>query len=49
MILPVACAIVQRPNQHLRKYIHTGVPDIHGFNGIDATQSTGDTVALTFH
>ncbi len=49
MILPVACAIVQRPNQHLRKYIPTGVPDIHGFNGIDATQSTGDTVALTFH
>ncbi len=33
---------------HLGKYIPTGVPDTYGFNGIDATQSTGDTVALTF-
>ena len=33
---------------HLGRYIPTGVPDTYGFNGIDATQSTGDTVALTF-
>ena len=33
---------------HLGKFIPTGVPDTYGFNGIDATQSTGDTVALTF-
>jgi hypothetical protein len=33
---------------HRGKYIPTGVPDTYGFNGIDATQSTGDTVALTF-
>lgn len=33
---------------HLGKYIPTGVPDTYGFNGIDGTQSTGDTVALTF-
>ena len=33
---------------HLGKYIPTGVPDTYGFNGIDAAQSTGDTVALTF-
>ncbi|MFN0142870.1 MAG: LppP/LprE family lipoprotein [Mycobacterium sp.] len=33
---------------HLGKLIPTGVPDTFGFNGIDATQSTGDTVALTF-
>lgn len=33
---------------HLGKYIPTGVPDTYGFNGIDSTQSTGDTVALTF-
>ena len=33
---------------HLGKYIPTGVPDTYGFNGIEATQSTGDTVALTF-
>lgn len=33
---------------HLGKYIPSGVPDTYGFNGIDATQSTGDTVALMF-
>jgi hypothetical protein len=33
---------------HLGKYIPTGVPDTFGFNGIDATQSTGDTVALQY-
>ncbi len=33
---------------HLGKYIPTGVPDTYGFNGIDAAQSTGDTVALTY-
>jgi hypothetical protein len=33
---------------HLGKYIPTGVPDTYGFNGVDAAQSTGDTVALTF-
>lgn len=33
---------------HLGKFIPAGVPDTYGFNGIDATQSTGDTVALTF-
>ncbi len=33
---------------HLGKYIPTGVPDTYGFNGIDAAQSTGDTVALSY-
>lgn len=33
---------------HLGKYIPTGVPDTFGFNGIDSTQSTGDTVALMY-
>lgn len=33
---------------HQGKFIPTGVPDTFGFNGVDATQSTGDTVALTF-
>jgi len=33
---------------HLGKLIPTGVPDTFGFNGIDSSQSTGDTVALTF-
>jgi hypothetical protein len=33
---------------HLGRFIPTGVPDTYGFDGIDATQSTGDTVALTF-
>ncbi|OBF27433.1 LppP/LprE family lipoprotein [Mycobacterium sp. ACS4331] len=33
---------------HLGKYIPTGVPDTFGFNAIDTTQSTGDTVALRY-
>nr|WP_108637659.1 LppP/LprE family lipoprotein [Mycobacterium numidiamassiliense] len=33
---------------HLGQFIPQGVPDTYGFNGIDATQTTGDTVALTF-
>jgi len=33
---------------HLGKHIPTGIPDTYGFNGIDPSQSTGDTVALTF-
>ena len=48
MTLPVAYAIRQRLNQHLGNYIPTGLPDVYGFNGIDGTQSPGDTVTLTF-
>ncbi|MCF6387196.1 LppP/LprE family lipoprotein [Mycobacterium sp. MBM] len=33
---------------HLGKFIPTGVPDTYGFNDIDPTLSTGDTVALKF-
>jgi hypothetical protein len=33
---------------HLGEYIPQGVPDTFGFNGIDASQTTGDTVALTY-
>jgi hypothetical protein len=33
---------------HLGKYIPHGVPDTFGFNGIDTSQCTGDTVALTY-
>ncbi|MGI9125482.1 MAG: LppP/LprE family lipoprotein, partial [Mycobacterium sp.] len=33
---------------HLGKYIPSGIPDTYGFNGIEATQSTGDTVALKY-
>ena len=33
---------------HLGQYIPQGVPDTFGFNGIDTSQSTGDTVALTY-
>lgn len=33
---------------HLGRYIPQGVPDTYGFNGIDTSQSTGDTVALTY-
>jgi hypothetical protein len=33
---------------HLGKYIPQGVPDTFGFNGIDAAQTTGDTVAFTY-
>lgn len=32
---------------HLGKFIPQGVPDTYGFTGIDPSQSTGDTVALT--
>ena len=33
---------------HLGNYIPQGVPDTFGFNGIDTSQCTGDTVALTY-
>jgi hypothetical protein len=33
---------------HLGRYIPTGVPDTYGFNGIDKTVTTGDTVALRY-
>jgi hypothetical protein len=33
---------------HLGKYIPQGVPDTFGFNGMDTSQCTGDTVALTY-
>ncbi|OSC38702.1 LppP/LprE family lipoprotein [Mycobacterium decipiens] len=33
---------------HLGKYIPQGVPDTYGFNGVDTSQCTGDTVALTY-
>jgi LppP/LprE lipoprotein len=33
---------------HLGQFIPQGVPDAYGFNGIDASQTTGDTVALTY-
>ncbi len=33
---------------HLGQFIPTGVPDTYGFNGIDTTASTGDTVALRY-
>ena len=33
---------------HLGTYIPQGVPDTFGFNGIDTSQRTGDTVALTY-
>ena len=33
---------------HLGKYIPTGVPDTYGFNNIEPTESTGDTVALVY-
>ncbi len=33
---------------HQGKYIPTGVPDTFGFNGIDTSQSTGDTVVLKY-
>ena len=31
---------------HLGKFIPTGVPDTYGFNGIEQSATTGDTVAL---
>jgi hypothetical protein len=33
---------------HLGQFIPQGVPDTYGFNGIDPSQCTGDTVALTY-
>ncbi len=33
---------------HQGKFIPTGVPDTYGFNGMDTTESTGDTVALRY-
>jgi hypothetical protein len=33
---------------HLGQFIPQGVPDTYGFNGIDASQTNGDTVALTY-
>ena len=33
---------------HLGQFIPQGVPDTYGFNGIDASQTTGDTVVLTY-
>ena len=33
---------------HLGQFIPQGVPDTYGFNGIDPSQTNGDTVALTY-
>jgi LppP/LprE lipoprotein len=33
---------------HLGQFIPQGVPDTYGFNGIDTSQTTGDTLALTY-
>ena len=33
---------------HLGKFIPTGVPDTYGFNGIEESATTGDTVALVY-
>lgn len=33
---------------HLGQFIKQGVPDTYGFTGVDESQSTGDTVALTY-
>jgi hypothetical protein len=33
---------------HLGKFIPTGVPDTYGFNSIQPSESTGDTVALVY-
>lgn len=33
---------------HLGQFIPAGVPDTYGFNGIDKTVTTGDTVALRY-
>ncbi|MDV3124410.1 LppP/LprE family lipoprotein [Mycobacterium sp. 21AC1] len=33
---------------HLGKFIPTGVPDTYGFNGIEKSTTTGDTVALKY-
>ena len=33
---------------HLGQFIPTGVPDTYGFNGIDKSATTGDTIALLY-
>jgi hypothetical protein len=33
---------------HLGKFIPTGVPDTYGFNGIEGSATTGDTIALKY-
>ncbi|HET7666805.1 MAG TPA: LppP/LprE family lipoprotein [Mycobacterium sp.] len=33
---------------HLGKFIPTGVPDTYGFNGMDDSAATGDTIALKY-
>ncbi|MGB2922859.1 MAG: LppP/LprE family lipoprotein [Mycobacterium sp.] len=33
---------------HRGKFIPTGVPDTFGFNGLDTSETTGDTVALEY-
>jgi hypothetical protein len=33
---------------HLGNFIPTGVPDTYGFNGIDDSATTGDTIALKY-
>jgi LppP/LprE lipoprotein len=33
---------------HLGKFIPTGVPDTYGFNGIESSSTTGDTIALRY-
>lgn len=33
---------------HEGRFIPTGVPDTYGFNGIDTSQTTGDTIALMY-
>ena len=33
---------------HLGRFIPTGVPDTYGFNGIDDSTTTGDTIALRY-
>lgn len=33
---------------HLGKFIPSGAPDTYGFNGVDTSESTGDTVALRY-
>jgi hypothetical protein len=33
---------------HLGKFIPTGVPDTYGFNGMDDSATTGDTIALRY-
>jgi hypothetical protein len=33
---------------HRGNFIPSGVPDTYGFNGVDNSMSTGDTVALVY-